>query len=278
MKHQNQPEHPKKQKQHSLNWLLKLITVLTFLLMLTVNALSALLPLNGVTPQEVSALYPNLFVPAGFTFSIWGAIYLALTLYVLYLLGLFRGKNPINEPLLVKTAIVFSVSSLVNTGWIFAFHYGALALSALMTAFLLICLIDIRHIIAAEVPTPREKLFVELPFSLYFGWVTVALIANITALLVGLGWNGFGVSEPVWTIAILLVGAVIGVLTTLRFRDPAYALVLVWAYGGILANHLSPAGHNGAYPEVAFVAAACMALFLLGIALALLRKKRAKKA
>lgn len=265
-------------KQHSLNWLLKLIAVVTFLLMLAVNALSALLPLNGVTPQEVSALYPNLFVPAGFTFSIWGAIYLALTLYVLYLLGVFRGKAPVNEPLLVKTAIVFSVSSLVNTGWIFAFHYGALALSALMTAFLLICLIDIRHIIAAQSLSPREKLFVELPFSLYFGWVTVALIANITALLVGLGWNGFGVPEPVWTIAILLIGAFIGILTTLRFRDPAYALVLVWAYGGILANHLSPAGHNGAYPQVAFVAAACMALFLLGITLALLRNKRARKA
>ena len=278
MKHQNQPEHPKKQKQHSLNWLLKLVTVLTFLMMLAVNALSALLPLNGVTPQEVSAMYPNLFVPAGFTFSVWGVIYLALTLYVLYLLGLFRGKNPVNEPLLVKTAIVFSVSSLVNTGWIFAFHYGALALSALLTAFLLICLIDLRHIIAAESLTPREKFFVGLPFSLYFGWVTVALIANITALLVGLGWNGFGVSEPVWTIAILLVGAVIGVLATLRFRDPAYALVLVWAYGGILANHLSPLGHNGAYPEVIWTAAACMALFLLGIVLALLRKKHPQKA
>lgn len=270
MKHQNQPELSKK---HSLNWLLKLIAVVTFLLMLTVNALSALLPLNGVTPQEVSALYPNLFVPAGFTFSIWGIIYLALTLYVLYLLGLLRGKAPVNEALLYKTAIVFSVSSLVNTGWIFAFHYGALALSALLTAFLLICLIDIRHIVAAQPLTPREKLFVELPFSLYFGWVTVALIANITALLVGLGWNGFGISEPVWTIAILVIGAIIGLLTTLRFRDPAYALVLVWAYGGILANHLSPMGHNGAYPQIAFVAAACMALFLLGITLSLLRKK-----
>lgn len=270
MKHQNQPELS---KNHSLNWLLKLIAVVTFLLMLAVNALSALLPLNGVTPQEVSALYPNLFVPAGFTFSIWGIIYLALTLYVLYLLGLFRGKAPVNEALLYKTAIVFSVSSLVNTGWIFAFHYGALALSALLTAFLLICLIDIRHIVAAQPLTPREKLFVELPFSLYFGWVTVALIANITALLVGLGWNGFGISEPVWTIAILVIGAIIGLLTTLRFRDPAYALVLVWAYGGILANHLSPMGHKGAYPQIAFVAAACMALFLLGITLSLLRKK-----
>ena len=274
MEQQNQL---KIKKQHSLNWLLKLIVVVTFLLMLAVNALSTLLPLNGVTPQEVSARYPNLFVPAGFTFSIWGAIYLALILYVLYLLGLFRGKAPVNEPLLVKTAVVFSVSSLVNTGWIFAFHYGALALSALMTAFLLICLIDIRHIIAAQPLSPREKLFVELPFSLYFGWVTVAVIANITALLVGLGWNGFGLSEPVWAIAILVIGAIIGLLTTLRFRDPAYALVLVWAYGGILANHLSPAGHNGAYPQVAFVTAACMALFLMGITLSLLRKKRTQK-
>ena len=39
----------------------------------------------------------------------------------------------------------------------------------------------------------KEKLFIRLPFSVYFGWITVATIANITTLLVDIGWNGFGI-------------------------------------------------------------------------------------
>ena len=255
----------------------KILVLLAYLGMLTVNALSTLLPLNGVTPQQVSAQYPNLFVPAGFTFSVWGIIYLCLFLFVLYQLGLFQKNHPANDALNRKLALVFIVSSLANAGWIFAFHYGALALSALLTGFLLLCLILARTILAAQPLSPRETLFLQVPFSLYFGWLTVAFIANVTALLVGLGWNGFGLSEPFWTILILAVGAVIGVLTTLRFRDPAYALVLVWAYTGILVNHLSSAGFGGAYPQVALTAAVAIALFLLAIPVALLRKKRPAK-
>lgn len=260
-----------KQSSHPLR---KILVLLAYLVMLAVNALSTLLPLNGVTQQQVSAQYPNLFVPAGFTFSVWGIIYLGLLLFVLHELGLFQKNHLADDALNRKLALVFVVSSLANAGWIFAFHYGALALSALLTGFLLLCLIDARIILAARPLSPRETLFLQVPFSLYFGWVTVAFIANVTALLVGLGWNGFGLSEPLWTILILAVGAVIGVLTTLRFRDPAYALVLVWAYAGILSNHLSSAGFGGAYPQVALTAAIAIALFLLAIPAALLRKKR----
>ena len=256
----------------------KLLVVLAYLGMLAVNALSTLLPLNGVTPQQVSARYPNLFVPAGYTFSIWGIIYLALLLFVLYQLGLFQKKPPENDALNGKLAVVFILTSLANAGWIFAFHYGALALSVVMTGFMLVCLIAARLYLAAQPLSPRETAFLQVPFSLYFGWLTVAFIANVTALLVGLGWNGFGLSEPFWAVAIIAVGAVIGVLTTIRFRDPAYALVLVWAYTGILVNHLSSAGFNGAYPQVAVTAAVGIALFLLAILAALLRKKRPARA
>lgn len=256
----------------------KLLVALAYLGMLAVNALSTLLPLNGVTPQQVSARYPNLFVPAGYTFSIWGIIYLALLLFVLYQLGLFQKKPPENDALNRKLAVLFILTSLANASWIFAFHYGALALSVVMTGFMLVCLIAARLALSAQPLSARETAFLQVPFSLYFGWLTVAFIANVTALLVGIGWNGFGLSEPFWAVAIIAVGAVIGVLTTIRFRDPAYALVLVWAYTGILVNHLSSAGFSGAYPQVAFTAAAGIALFLLAILFALLRKKRPARA
>ena len=115
--------------EKNTNLPLNLFVVITFIIMVTVNALSALLPINGITPGEVSDSYPNLFAPAGITFSIWSLIYLLLAAYTLYQLCLFRGKEKkINESLLHKTGIVFSISSLVNAAWIFSWHYRIIPL------------------------------------------------------------------------------------------------------------------------------------------------------
>lgn len=264
-------------EKKNTNLPLKLFVVITFIIMVTVNALSALLPINGITPGEVSDSYPNLFAPAGITFSIWSLIYLLLAAYTLYQLCLFRGKEKkINESLLHKTGIVFSISSLVNAAWIFSWHYRIIPLSMVLMVCLLICLIDITAIINAQSLSPREKLLIRLPFSVYFGWITVATIANATALLVSLGWNGFGIPESVWAIIILAVGALIGTATLLRFRNIAYGLVLVWAYTGILIKHTTASGFGGQYPGVIFTASICMALFALTIIYTLIKKPQGK--
>lgn len=66
-------------------------------------------------------------------------------------------------------------------------------------------------------------MFIRLPFSVYFGWITVATIANITTALVDIGWDGFGISESIWTILIIVIGLVIGAVTMIRNHDIAYA-------------------------------------------------------
>jgi len=243
--------------------ILKLLVVVTFIIMVTVNALSAMLPLNGITPGEVSDSYPNLFAPAGITFSIWGLIYLLLAAHTLYQLGLFRGKDKnVNDELLHKTGIVFSASSLVNTAWIFSWHYRIIPLSMVLMVFLLICLIEIVTNINAQSLSLREKFLICLPFSVYFGWITVATIANATTLLVSVGWNGFGLPEATWTVVILAVGALIGTATLLRFNSIAYGLVLVWAFAGILIKHTTASGYSNQYPGVIVTASICLALFI----------------
>ncbi|NCB50601.1 MAG: tryptophan-rich sensory protein [Clostridia bacterium] len=242
---------------------LKMFVAVTFIAMIAVNALSALLPLNGLTPGEVSDSYPNLFAPAGITFSIWSLIYLLLAAHTLYQLSLFRGKEKNgNIGLIRKTGIVFSVSSLVNVAWIFSWHYRIIPLSMILMVFLLFCLIVIAMITDSQNLSLREKLLVRLPFRVYFGWITVATIANAAALLVSLGWNGFGLSETTWTIVILAVGALIGVAALLRFKSISYGLVLVWAYSGILIKHLSASGFSNRYPGVIIAVIICLALFV----------------
>ncbi len=255
--------------------LLKLFVVVTFVAMVVVNALANILPINGIGTGAVSDSYPNLFAPAGLTFSIWGLIYALLAAHTLYQLGLFRGKEKkANDDLLRRIGVVFSVSSLVNTAWIFSWHYRIIPLSMVLMATLLICLIYIVTVTSTQSLSMREKVLIRLPFSVYFGWITVATIANATTLLVSIGWNGSGIPEATWTIAILIVGALIGATTIMRFRDVAYGLVLVWAYAGILIKHTTASGFSGQYPSVIATVIGCIALFVAALVYVLLRGRR----
>lgn len=262
-----------KSVKKSIKW----FVLLALIAMLTVNALSSILPINGVTPKEVSDRYPNLFVPAPLTFAIWGVIYLLVIGYVLYQLGLLRGKGEaVNAALLNKIGLIFIISSVLNLSWVIAWHYGQLVLSFVILALLLVALIMIRLSIAAHEPlSNKEKWFVRLPFSVYFGWVTVATIAGATALLVGTGFSGLGISESVWTMLILLVGAAIGIATALRFRDVPYLVVFIWAYSNILSNHLPSGTYAGAYPGIVTTLVLSLVGFV-AVILALLWKRKTK--
>ncbi|AHM58116.1 hypothetical protein EAL2_808p06130 (plasmid) [Peptoclostridium acidaminophilum DSM 3953] len=254
---------------------IKITTAATFLIMIAVNAMANILPINGVNTGEVSDSYQNLFAPAGLTFSIWGLIYLLLAGYTLYHVGLFRGgESAESRELLRKTGILFSVSSLVNAAWIFSWHYDLIPLSMLLMVALLACLMIINHIIGNASLSTREKFLVRLPFSVYFGWITVATIANATVLLVSLEWNRFGLMEQTWAIIIIAVGMLIGAVTAIRNSDIAYGLVIIWAYIGIYIKHTSESGFSGQYPAVIYTVVACIAMLVVAQVYILFSGKR----
>jgi hypothetical protein len=235
--------------------------------MVAVNYIAVLLPLGGRETGEISDSYPNLFAPAGYAFSIWGVIYILLGIYVVYQLrrkedGLVAGINRI-----------FIVNALLNTSWIFAWHYDLIWLSLIIMVGLLITLIMIAEMLRGRTLDRREQWMVRVPFSVYFGWITVATIANVTVFLVYLGWDGFGLSEVFWTVAILLIGAVIGSWRMLRDRSVAYGLVLMWAYGAILVKHLDAGGFAGEYPSIIWTVALCLVVFAGTIVFMSINKK-----
>lgn len=231
--------------------LIKFLVVVTFLIMIGTNALANILPINEVTTEQVSDAYMNLFAPTGLTFAIWGLIYLLLAAYTVYQLGLFQSdKSPFKENLFQKVGIYFSISSIANAVWIFAWHNFSIALSMILMIVILVCLIIINLEINKKNLSLSEKIFIRLPFSIYFGWITVATIANATTLLVSIGWDGFGISEPFWTSIIIAVGLIIGIATIISNRDAAYGLVFIWAYAGILIKHTSAEGFAGQYSGV----------------------------
>ena len=255
---------------------LKILNTVTFLLMVTVNILANVLPLNGLNTGAVSALYPNLFAPAGITFSIWGLIYLLLASFILYQFGAFKGdRSTYRDDLIQEIGPYFAISSLANAAWIFAWHYRMIMVSVILMLMILYSLaVIVSQISKYDLFPMREKIFVKLPFSIYFGWITVATIANITTLLVSLNWNSWGIPQQTWTVIILMVGLIIAVITMLKIKDIAYGLVVLWAYAGILYKHLSQSGFDGQYPAVIVATIISMILLVCVVVYLVIAKKR----
>lgn len=242
------------------NTYIKILAGIAYLAMVAVNFMANGLPINNRSTGEISDAYPNLFAPAGPAFSIWGLIYLLLGAYVVYQ---FVKKNQKSEDFFRKINPLFIATSIANISWIFAWHYDFIGLSVLIMGALLILLIKIADIIRTEKFTSIQKVFIWAPFSVYFGWITVAAIANITVFLVSTGWNGFGIADSVWTSIILLVGAMIGILRMRKDKNIAYGMVLIWAYSWILFKHMSAGGFDGQYPMVISTVIVCLVLFVL---------------
>ena len=255
---------------------LKVFNAVAFVIMVATNAFANIFRLNGTNTGEVSNAYPNLFTPADITFSIWGLIYLLLGLFVLYQFGLFDKKTPVRDDALQEIGLFFGISSLANAAWVFAWQYHKILLSVLLLFIILVCVGIIATRLSNKKFTQKEKIFIRLPFSVYFGWLTVALIANITAFLVSIHWNGWGISDQIWTVVVMLVGVVIGIAVTLKNKDIAYGLTLIWAYLGILIKHVSAGGFHGQYPAVIITAVVSMVLFAMTVVYVYSEKKKKK--
>lgn len=254
---------------------IKAFTTITFLATVIINTLANTLPINGVTTGQVSDSYKNFFAPAGITFAIWGLIYLLLAGYTIYQFIFFNSnKSVINRDLFEKVGLYFSISSLFNITWIFAWHYDYIGLSMIFMIIILICLILINKEINKNELTTAEKIFIKIPFSIYFGWITVATIANATTLLVSIGWDGFGISEQTWTIIMIIVGLVIGVITMIRNDSITYGITIIWAYLGILIKHTSEMGFSNQYPAIITTTIISIIVLITAVAYLFISKTR----
>ncbi|MFO7637571.1 MAG: tryptophan-rich sensory protein [Clostridia bacterium] len=219
--------------------ILQVVNTMAFLVMVILNALANILPINNQTTGGVSDKYPDLFAPAGITFSIWGLIYLLLGLFILYQLGLFTRKDNSHEKAILQTGWLFALSSFANALWIILWHHDMILLSLVMMVAILLCLIGITSKIYKSEPDRMQAWFYKPAFSVYLGWITVASIANVTALLVSAGWNGFGIPEWVWTIAMMAIATVLTFLYIFLKSDIIFSLVVVWAFMGIVLKHVT---------------------------------------
>lgn len=214
----------------------QIVNVLAVLFTIAINGLANALPLNGVTTGEISDRFDVYFVPAGYVFSIWGLIYIALIAFAVYQALPAQRENP----RLKRIGYLFAASCLANITWLFLWHYEQFPLTLVAMLALLGLLIAIYLRIGSggqEDVSTAERWMLHIPFSIYLGWITVATVANVTSLLDYLQWGGWGISEEVWMIIMLVVAGGIASAVTLIRRDVAYMLVILWAFVGIAVKH-----------------------------------------
>lgn len=211
---------------------MKWLNIIALTAVVIVNALANALPINDMTTGEVAALYPNLFTPAGITFSIWSVIYLALAGYCA-----FPFLSPAHNRAL-SISWLFIATCIFNISWIIAWHYLIIELSLLIMLLLLLTLCFIYYRLHQQpAVSQREKWLLYKPFSIYLAWISVATVANTTALLVHYDFNP--PTPENWPIAAVIAILWLVYVINRKYMDVAFSLVIIWAFVGIIIRRVS---------------------------------------
>ncbi len=242
--------------------ILPLIVISAFLSMIYVNYLSGAGRINDISAGGVSGKYPTLFTPAGFTFSIWGLIYLFNLFFSIRLFWIGVKGNWSKD--LNSISVYFILTCILNISWIFSWHYDKLALSVLLMLGLLLTLILLYQKVSEKnYPSIWSYLSTYTPISLYLGWICIATVANFSVWLTSLKWDGSPLSTAFWASLMLIVAALINLFILVKKKDIVFALVFLWAAYGIFTIRSVEAAIESLW--VSGSAIAGMIIVLLGI-------------
>ena len=209
---------------------------------LIMNSLVNILPLNRVTTGQVSDSYPNLFTPPGYVFSVWSVIYALAIIFMIYQARPSQRK----EPYLAQIGFLYLIGAVANVSWLFVFQYSygvpqLLVVTLIPMIVLLLCLLAIyqRLGIGKREVSRNQKLAVDLSISVYLGWISLAIIANIASVLNVLIPSIPMPTQALWTALVIIVALIITVLMIWTRRDFAFGLVVIWASIGIALNRIA---------------------------------------
>ncbi|MFI3283559.1 MAG: TspO/MBR family protein [Erysipelotrichaceae bacterium] len=232
----------------------RFLILATYILTILVNASANLLPLNGKLSKDISDMYRNLFTPASYTFSIWSLIYLLLAFYVGYMV--IKKFNEEDEKHYQEIGLYFIASSIFNCLWIIAWHYNLILITLVLMALLFISVGRIYVLVQR-----RKDLIPSIAFGIYYGWISIATIANVAIFLTFMKFDGFGIEPRFWTVATLILGFLIICACSYKNKDPFYILTGIWAYAGIFYEHIR--FWKYAYPIVIQTITVCVALMIV---------------
>lgn len=97
------------------------------------------------------------------------------------------------------------------------------------------------------------------PFSLFFGWISVASLANLAAWANARGLFS-GESETGFTIALIGIAVTLALIVSRRYRDSVYPCVVLWA---LTAIWIAQRGENLPVANMALASAIIVGIWTL---------------
>lgn len=186
---------------------------------------------------SVGAVANTLHTPllaAGWTFVIWGPIYVGFLVYAAYqLLPAQRGREVHR-----RTGWWTAISGLLNAVWILAFSARVILLAELALVLLLVVLAVVFGRLSRERAVDRvERATFRGPIALYTGWVSMATVLGTAATGVWVGLPGDNALAAIAAVVMLLAAS--GIVTWVVLSGTAvvpYSAAVVWALIGIALN------------------------------------------
>ncbi|MDB5020318.1 MAG: hypothetical protein JWQ28_1445 [Pedobacter sp.] len=241
---------------------LQLLNVLSLLLTIGVNYFFNSGQHIAASMKTISSKYENLLTPAGYAFSIWGLIYFALICFAVYQARSLVFKNA-EEDFVEKIGPWFILTNVLNALWVIVFTHDMIALSVVIMFLLFFSLLKIiLNLNMEKWDAPFITiLLIWWPFSIYFGWVNVALAANVSVYLVSLGYTGSPLDPATWAMLVLLLLCIIVIAMIWKRNMREYATAAAW---GIIAIGIRNIDTSQSVAYTAFFVAA---IVLINIAL-----------
>lgn len=193
-------------------------------------------PIQNASNGALSA-DSTLIAPDGPAFSIWSVIYLGLVAYAVW--QFLPKQKTVQRHRLLGYPVAASL--LLNAAWILSVQFDLLPLSVPIILVLLAVLAYIFVLILRHRPTNTvDAVITDGTMGLYLGWVCVATAANISAVLVAAGFNGFGVNPNAWAVFVLAFAAAVGIALAVYGKGRlAPAVSLTWGLAWVAVARFS---------------------------------------
>ena len=195
--------------------------------------------LIGTRVEESSggalAATATVVAPATWAFSIWSLFYVGLLVYVVW------QWRAVDSPRASRIWLLAAVSMLLNGLWLGVTQIGWLWPSVLVILALALVLgVLVRRLGESRPASWIEALVVDGTFGVYLGWVSVASVANITAVLVDAGLDPGAPWADVLAGVVLAVAALLGGVYAARLGGRwAIAAAVAWALAWIAVGRLA---------------------------------------
>jgi TspO/MBR family len=224
---------------------------------------------GGIPIQDASngalAADATLVAPGAPAFSVWSVIYAGLVAYAIWQ-ALPAQRTDARQR---RLGYLVAVSLILNAAWIVCVQAGLLGFSVPVIVVLLADLAWVFVILVRSRPKDLvETIITDGTMGLYLGWVCVATAANISAVLVAIGFRGFGLEPEVWAITVIGVAGLVGIGLAMFGRGRlAPAASVIWGLVWIAVARLGGDLHSTPTAIAALVAAAAVLVITVALRL-----------